>query len=550
MLDKDTTPNHQAKVSTSQRISSIWLVPLLALFIGGWMVYDTWSKRGPLVTVQVERAEGIEPGKTLVKTKDVVVGRVEQVALTDDYKAATLTIRMQAKTDAMLVEDTQFWVEKPRIGQEGISGLSTIISGSFIQLLPGSSEQKLLSFIALNKPPLTSVDKPGLRVVITSNHASDLHAGDPVLYRGFPVGQVERVQLNQALNEAEFMLFIEQDYQHLVTEYTKFWSYSGAKLEVNSEGFELAIGSLTSLISGGVGFDQFEQGVSSAMVEHFTSFPLYKDELTAKESQFKEAIEYLLLIEDSIRGLNKGAPVEYLGVRVGTVVEAPYQDLDQQVTSIFDMKIPVLIRIEPERFSGFMQEQELALWEQQFEQFFYQGLKATLRAGNLLTGALFVDMNFYPEEPTYQAYELTADYKVFPFISNSFTQLDQKLTALLDSLNSIQFSEFVDTATQTLEVSQETLKEMSAVSHQVVELLSQEEMHQLPSALLSNLRSLEHALQGLSTDSKAYRELTQTLESLRKVVQDLEPFGERLRDNPRSLLFHSRELNDPQLGKE
>lgn len=543
------TKIERAQRRVGRKLSSVWLVPIVALAIGVWMAYDTVTSRGQMITVEVVRAEGIEAGKTLVKAQDVAVGRVEAVRLADSFDYALIDIRMYRDTDKMLNSHTEFWVEKPRVGREGISGLGTLLSGTFIQLQPGRGGEAKKHFVALETPPITPADMEGIRLVLESDDASNVGVGDPVLYRGYTVGRVEQVEFEPSGRKMKYQLFIQAPYHSLVTDDVRFWVRSGAQLDLSSQGVRVDIGSLESLLSGGVTFAAFEEDQHAKVAENNASFQLYSNEEDARQARFTEVIHYVILLEDSVRGLNKGSPVEYRGVRVGTVAEVPFQDMKDTSHSILEMKIPVLIRFEPERISQNVDATTLADWEADLEAMFRIGLRASLRAGNLLTGALFVDLNFYPDE-AYEVVNVPTDYAFFPTVTNSFTQLDQKFTALLDSLNNIKFSEFIDTATSTLAYSEETLRTISRTSEQLNKLLEQDDMQELPSVLVRALSELEQTFAGYSVDAPAYNELTQSVERLNSILRELEPLSETLRDSPRALFFDSRIPEDPKVGSK
>lgn len=543
------TKIERAQRRVGRKLSSVWLVPIVALAIGVWMAYDTVTSRGQMITVEVVRAEGIEAGKTLVKAQDVAVGRVEAVRLADSFDYALIDIRMYRDTDKMLNSETELWVEKPRVGREGISGLGTLLSGTFIQLQPGRASEPKNYFVALETPPITPADMDGIRLILESDDASNVGIGDPVLYRGYTVGRVEHVEFEPTSREMKYQLFIQAPYQSLITEDVRFWVRSGAQLDLSSQGVRVDIGSLESLISGGVTFAAFEDDEHADTVGNNAEFKLYSNEEDARQARFTEVIHYVILLEDSVRGLNKGSPVEYRGVRVGTVAEVPFQGLKGMSHSILEMKIPVLIRFEPERISQNVDDTTLAEWEADLNAMFNIGLRASLRAGNLLTGALFVDLNFYPDE-VYEVVNLPTDYALFPSVTNSFTQLDQKFTALLDSLNNIKFSEFIDTATSALAYSEETLRTISRTSEQLTKLLEQEDMQELPSVLVRALNELEQTFAGYSVDAPAYNELTQSVERLNSILRELEPLSETLRDSPRALFFDARIPKDPKVGNK
>lgn len=539
----------KAEKRVSRKLSSVWLVPIVAVAIGVWMAYDTVTSRGEMITIQLNGADGIEAGKTLIKAQDVAVGRVESVRLTEDFEHAVVEVRMYQDTDRMLNTETQFWVVKPRVGRQGISGLSTILSGSYIQLQPGHANDRQNEFVALETPPVTTADMNGLRVHLTADDATMLGVGDPVLYRGYTVGRVETATFDHETRSMDYQIFVQAPYNSLVTSSVRFWMSSGAQMDLNSQGVKVEIGSLESLLGGGVTFGAFEPNSDEDAVDPESEFRLFVNEEEARQARYTRVLRYVALLEDSVRGLSKGSPVEYKGVRVGTVEQVPYRGEASATSSLLDLKIPVLIRIEPERISEDVTEARLIQWQTELNQMFRGGLRASLRAGNLLTGALFMDLNFYPDE-TYDVASLESEYPVFPSVTNSFTQLDQKLTALLDSLNDINLDEFIDTATETLVYSEQTLASVAGAADQLARILEHEDTQELPGALVRALDELERTFAGYSVDAPAYNELTQSIERLNSILRDLEPVSETLRDTPSALFFDTKVPEDPPLRRD
>ena len=280
----------RARRESRRRLSPIWIVPIVALLIGAWMVWHNYASRGPLITIEMETAEGIEAGKTLIKTRNVEVGKVESVRLSDNLDKTIVTARMSKDSERMLNADSRLWVVKPRIGREGISGLNTVLSGAYIQLQPGDSRDEEDHFVALEQPPVTTQDAKGLRIDLTSNDGSVLSDGDPVTYEGFVVGRVESSEFRPSEKEMHYTLYIDSPYHELVTSTTRFWSTSGVSLRLDSQGLQVDVGSLESVLSGGVAFGIPEDLPRGRPVVENTSFTLYSDQEEAREGSFHQAI--------------------------------------------------------------------------------------------------------------------------------------------------------------------------------------------------------------------------------------------------------------------
>lgn len=530
---------------TQRSLSPVWIVPLVAVLIGAWMIYDNLSRLGPSITLIMDNAEGIEAGKTLIKTRNVEVGKVEKVSLSEDLSHAEIVARMTPQAADMLNEDTQFWVVKPRIGREGVSGLGTVLSGAYIQLQPGNSEVSLEVYEVLEQPPVAPPDAPGLRINLVSQVGNSISTGDPVTYQGYTVGRVENSHFDPEKREMRHRLYIQSPYEVLVTNTTRFWTASGLDIRLDSEGFRVNVASLESLVGGGITFGVPNNASMGRQAKEGANYVLFNDEDSAKEGRYGEYLEYVLLVDDTVRGLSNNAPVEYRGVRIGTVVSVPWKFTAPQPDSLSRFAIPVLIRIEPQRFDDTDQDLDLAQWQQRLEQMFGHGLRASLKAGNLLTGALFVDLNFYKDATPFQRMTFS-EKSVFPTTSGGFAQIEQKVSNLLDKLNNLQIEPILTTLNSTLTSTQQTMNKVNDIAASVDKLLADPATGQLPANVNSTMRQLRDTLQGFAPDSQGYNELTQTLSRLEKLMRDLQPVVRTLTDQPNALIFDKKLSQDPQ----
>lgn len=529
----------------ARRISSIWLVPAVALAIGIWMAFDTVSGRGPLVTLELRSAEGIEAGKTLVKVKDVAVGRVEAVRLSDDFNRAITDIRMFDGTDTMLTDNTRFWLVKPRIGRDGISGLSTILSGAYIEMQPAEGELGQRQYVALLEPPVLRGDEIGLAIELRGQYGNQLNPGDPVTFRGYTVGRIETATFDIDAQENVFSVFVEEPFAALVTDDVRFWQNSGVSMQLGADGVKVDIGSLESVIAGGVTFDTLADVRYGEPVADGSSFKLFRDQEAARQEGFTHYADYMLLVEDSVRGLSPGAPVEFRGIRIGTVLQVPYTGGDNLGRKLMEQQVPVLIRIEPERLGPRFAGLDMDLWQQQMESLFNRGLRASLRSGNLLTGALYVNLGMTQSDRVPDlAFE--DDYPVFPMQAGGGGTLDQRIGALVDNLNQVNFARLSENAERTLAASEATLQAVRSLSGELTTVMQDPAMREMPSRLNSTLQELERLLAGYSPDGPAYQDMSRSLQQLQRILEDLEPFAEQLGEQPNSLIFSSPTPPDPE----
>lgn len=552
-MANDVTPNtpdtdnelHRAKASRQTRLSPIWIVPLVAVVIGLWLVYDNYTSRGTLITLTMSNAEGIEAGSTLIRSRNVEIGRVQSVRLSDDLSQAVMTARIQPEAEAMLREDSRFWVVKPRIGREGISGLGTVLSGAYLQLEPGQSDEPRREFTVSDVPPVATAGQAGLQISLVSQLGNSLRVGDPVSYQGYTVGRVEDTRFDADSRTMYHQVFIEEPYSQLVTDSTRFWTASGVDFRLDANGFRVNVESLEALLGGGVTFGVPEDLPMGRPVEHNARFNLYADEDDAREGTFNRYLEYVLLVDDTVRGLSRGAPVELRGVRIGTVAAVPWNFTAPQPDSRARFAIPVLIRIEPQRLGIENSDIDLEDWDNRFTRMFSLGLRASLKNGSLLTGALFVDLNFQRDLADEYVAETFSERTVFPTVAGGFAQIQAQITDLLDKLNALEVEPLLAGMDRNLQASEQVLNEVRDVSRSVNELLSDPETRAIGGNLNSTLEELRSTLQGVSPSSPAYQELTTAIERLDRLMRDLQPLTRTLNENPRALLFDNLDTQDP-----
>ncbi|WBF19620.1 intermembrane transport protein PqiB [Halomonas elongata] len=541
--DTDRDDEHRAHTSRQARLSPIWIVPIVALLIGAWLVYDNYASRGPLITLTMDSADGIEAGSTLIKTRNVEIGQVESVSLSDDQSRVIIKARMKSQAEPMLVEDSSFWVVKPRIGREGISGLNTVLSGAYLQLEPGQSDKEARTFEVSDQPPVAPPGAEGIRINLTSQVGNALSVGDPITSQGFPVGRVEKADFDVDTQQMHHRIFIESPYNQLITHNTRFWSTSGIDFSLNSQGINLQVESVEALLGGGVTFGVPEDLPPGQPVSPDTTFTLHPDEQSAREGTFDEYLEYVLLVENTVRGLSKGAPVEFRGVRLGTVASVPWNFTAPQPDDRDRLAIPVLIRIEPQRLG--VDKLDLDDWRERFDRLFGLGLRASLKSGSLLTGALFVDLTFDDQRAGEHKAETFAGRTVFPTTSTGLAQIQSQVTALLDKLNALEVAPILTGLEDNLTTSKAMLEEVRKLTASMQSLLDDPGTRELPGSLNATLKELQGTLEGLSADSPAYRELTDTLDQVERLMRDLQPAARKISEDPRALLFDSIDAEDP-----
>lgn len=543
--EPDTHDDHSAVLSSPRRwrLSPVWLIPLGAALIGAWLLYQNIMSKGPEITLTVDTADGIEAGSTLIKVRSVEVGHVTSVHLSDDYNGAIITVQMDPDTGELLVADSRFWIVKPRVGRQGISGLGTILSGAYIQLQPGSAEKTKRRFDVRDSAPAISTDEPGLSLKLISDNDNSLAVGDPIIYQGQTVGQIESANFNVDAKRMDYQIFIREPFSTLVSDTTQFWLRSGIDFHLGSDGVDVQLGSIQSVLAGGVTFGTPEGMAPGNKPDSGATYELYATRNAAVQDRYDDKIEYVILLDDSVRGLSPGAPVEYRGLRVGTVEQVPFFRDNFDFKRYSNFKIPVLIALEPQRPSNAWADWSDEEWRTNMQRFFNNGLRATIKSGNLLTGSTFIDTQFGNDDD----YEpsMMGEYHVFPSVPSSITSIQQQLSSLMDRLNAIDVRPIVDDLKHTLETTNATLDEMHKATRSINQLLSDSDTRALPREVRQSLSELQTTLDSFQQGAPAYSKFNQTMDRLNRVLDDAAPLTRTLRNDPNALIFGPPNGDDP-----
>jgi len=549
-MNKNNLATPEANISEMKSISKIWLVPFIAILVALWMIYYQISNEGPLITIEFQTAEGMQAGKTKIKSRNVDIGEVTKIRLKDDSAGVIITARMNQEIEHLLVADSNFWVVSPQITHTGVSGLSTLISGVYIEIAPGSSEDKKMNFVALDDPPVTPVGTPGLHITLNSNDQFAYSKGDPIIYKGLTVGQFEDIYFNFDERVVYYNAFIKAPYHQLITSNTKFWDVSGFRIDLNSDGVSVNTGNLETMLTNGVTFDIPEGMDVGEPVTERSYFDIYANYEAADDERYKESVNFVILVSETIRGLKVGAPVEYRGVHIGQVAstnlrinKAPEKLIKE------DFKIPVLISIHPARVglpddsigSGLMAEQN--------KYWIKRGLKAVLRTGSLITGSLFVDLQHYHEQPIDKISQFEG-YDVIPTVTGQFSQITDKAERFIDNLNSLPLGDISNNANELLIEVSETAKELQQLSASIEGLVSDVTKDKLSAELIQTLKGITSLTKDLSSGSKGYQDLRETLRTLTDTMQELKPLLNQLNSQPNSLIFNTGESDSIEPKKQ
>ena len=433
-----------AKVTRTKRLSLVWFVPLIALLAGGWLTIKVLNEKGPEIKISFSSAEGFEVGKTRVRYKDVDVGKVKKIQLDNDLEKVIITVELSKAMGKHLNENSKFWAVRPRISAKGISGLSTLISGVYIVMDPGvrGEEDKPKVFIGLEEPPQIPSSAEGKSFALKTIQLGSLDIGSPVYYRQIQVGEVINYKLHESGKHVNLNIFIRTPYDHLVQKNSRFWNSSGFDLSVGADGINAHVESLTALIGGGIVFDTPRNLAAGEIAEEGKEFFLYPNIASINDKTPSLKLEYVLYFDETLRGLNIGAPVEFRGTEVGRIL-----DKETRIDPIsLGVKIPVLIELYPERLS--LQDEAIDPSEV-IESMVAKGLKASLKTGNLLTGQLYVELEF-DEKGTPGMIQDTGYYAKFPTAPGQFGQITRSIASLATKFENMPLDDVVNNLNETI----------------------------------------------------------------------------------------------------
>ena len=304
-----------AKTRPASNWSAIWVLPLIALVIGGWLGWRAYNDTGISIQVRFESGEGIQVNKTEVVYKGMSVGKVKTLALDDQGKSKGViaTVEMNKDVEQYLRTGTRFWLVKPSVSLAGITGLETLVSGNYIAVSPGEGESTR-KFKALGEEPPLSDSKPGLHLTVMAERLGSLNRGSPVFDKQIQVGEVKSYLLSEDQNTVEVKVYIEPTYANLVRKHTRFWNASGISIDANLSGVKVRSESLSSIVAGGIAFATPENRKDSPPTDPSLPFRLYEDFDAAAAG-----IRVKVKLSD-FEGLQAGrTPVMYKGIQVGSL---------------------------------------------------------------------------------------------------------------------------------------------------------------------------------------------------------------------------------------
>ena len=530
--EKDFTnvPQATAVPKRHRRLSVVWIIPILAAVVALGIAIERYLSQGPTITIVFKSAEGIEAGKTFVKYKDVNIGQVAKVMLSEDFQKVVVTAKIDKSAEGLMVKDAKFWIEQPRVSLSGISGIGTLLSGNFIALEVGRSNEKRRDFIGLDVPPAITVDQPGRQYVLQAHELGSVGIGSPLYYRRLNVGQVIGYDLAEDGRSVTIKIFVNAPYDKYVTTATRFWQASGIDVTLGANGLSVDTQSLLSMLIGGIAFETPPTSLEMKPAAAEAVFPLYGSRTAAVAKHETIVASYVLYFNESLRGLSVGAPVTYLGLPVGEVTDVglEYDKASDRVRPRVD------ITTYPERFVAFVKKSD-ALYEGKIQsekkrhaviqKLIDRGIRAQLRSGSLLTGQLFVAFDRFPDAPKAKV-DWTKEPPELPVMPSSLQELENKIASIVAKIDKMP-----------LDAIGKDLKKLIETTDQMMSRIDEEVVPELKASLGELKRVLENTDATLvGKDAPAQQELREALQEIARAARAFRVLSEYLERNPDALI--------------
>jgi len=519
----------------------IWLIPLVAVLIGGWLAVRAVLERGPTITITFSTADGLEPGKTKVKYKNVDVGELRDVAFTDDRERVLATVELTRNAESMLVADTRFWVVRPRVTGSQVSGLSTLLSGSYIGMDVGRSEKSSRAFVGLETPPIVTLGLPGRLFDLQASDLGSLDIGSPVYLRRVRVGQVVAFELKADGSGVAVTIFVNAPYDQYVGRNTRFWHASGVDLALDASGLRLNTESLATLILGGVAFETPADRPVAGEAPERTEFRLFADRTQAMKLPDTAEETFVLVFDESVRGLLAGAPVDFRGVVIGEVTAINVASNSESG----DVQIPVRIRLYPQRLSGSRRAGEPTANPKLIDALVQRGLRAQLRMGNLLTGQLYVALDFFPHAGRAHLDRNVAPPRI-PTVAGSLNELQDTLRNAARRIEKLPLEAIAADLRKTLASADATMRRLDTTlstgdgalrsADRLAQRLDAEIAPDVRAALADARRTLSAAERILASDAPMQRDLRETLRQVSRAAEAMRAVADYLERHPDALL--------------
>lgn len=528
--DSDAIPEAHAK--EHRLFAWVWAVPILAAAIVVWLGVRHFVFRGPEITISFKSADGLQARETEVRHRGVNVGNVEQLELAPDLSRVIVHVRMTRSAAAALSENTRFYIVAPHVSVEGISGLSTLVSGAYIEMSPSRGTKAVREFTGLDAAPVVEPDTPGRRFTITTDDLGSLTRGSPISFHSVTVGEVENYSIAPD-GQVTLTAFVEAPHDQLVHPETRFWNAGGVDVSVGAQGIRVRANSWQQVISGGIAFETSERGRTAAPSPEGASFKLYDNERTARRDPAREQIVYLADFSSNLRGVDPGTAVELEGMEIGTVrnVQLSYDDKQHMLTTL------VTLAVDPERVQilnmphapGESAEESV---QKQLETLVSHGLRAQVMTANFLTGFQIISLQMVKGTPPARLRRVGDHVEIPTSASGDISEVLDSLRSVLKNVDNATSGPELGHAIKSLDATLTHLDQLTTDVQPDLKALIQS-LRDTSAAAQTTLESVRGAVGGSNQSGPDLQQLMQQLTEAARSVRGLADYLDR---HPEALL--------------
>jgi len=546
LVEQRTLPH--ATTRRSRRVSIIWIIPLVAVAIGAWLAWDTLSKEGPTIRISFDNGEGLQAGQSHLKFKDIVFGTVKSLDLAPDHTHVVVTVATTHEATPLLTDQTIFWVVKPRLFAGNVSGLETLLSGSYIGMVPGEARGKAQrNFVGHEDPPILQANEPGHTFILKAKKLGSISLGSPVFYRDLNVGEVLGWDIADMAEYVTIRAFVRAPYDSYVHDETRFWNASGVSVKLAGAGVDVQMESLKALLLGGIAFETPTSEIHAAVSTENHVFPLFADRDAANNASYTRKIPVISYFPGSVKGLAPGSEVTMHGLQVGYVtdVRLEYDRANDTVVA------PVRYEVEPERITGIGQR-VYQTDQESVEAVLKKGLRASLQSASLITGQQVVTLDFVADAPPAPVTKEGEDFVLPTVEGGGFAGLASSANDLLGKVNQIPFDQIgkslngilksVNDMTEGPQL-KKALADLSAMIASVqgmVQRLDTKQLPQLTADLEKTLTSANKLVlsldSGYGDNTKFNRDLDRLMAQTTDAVRSIRALSDLLARHPEALI--------------
>ena len=517
------------------RVPFVWILPAIVIVAGAFVGVHEKLAEGVAIEITFHTADDLEPNKTKISYKAVEIGQVKGIHVSKDRKDVVVEARIHRDARDYLVQDTRFWVVRPRVTGADISGLGTLVSGAYISVDVGHSTEPARSFTGLEVPPIVTAGLPGREYVLHAKDIGSLSIGSTVFYRHLAAGQVVAYSLDPNGDSVTIKVFVNSPYDQFVVHDTRFWQASGIDMSIDSEGVKLHTESLASILQGGVAFQPMAGAPPSPQSPEDSSFPLYSDRERAMREPDTVAQTFVMYFQGSLRGLSVGAPVDLRGINIGEVKRLSVEyDRDAGM-----LRFPVEVDIFPQRIRGRPRPVRAGATANDsdigghamIDSMVAHGMRAELKTGSLLTGQKLVSVDV-EKHPAPDRVDWDEHPPIFPTAAGGLDEIQDSIGSVAKKLDSVPFDQLSARLMATLATLQETLKSTDQVMHQVNGSIAP----QVTATLKEAEDAMKNAKEALSSEAPLQNDLGSTLLELSHAARSVSALADYLERHPEALI--------------